>query len=85
MEKEMIAIDVLEMTSNGLQKIVQMELEEPCSDEKAWAEVLNEMTEKAYKMEKMFITTSEWGFSIQNLKQKTIVFKGVFRVIEKQS
>ena len=50
METEMIAIDVLEMTSHGLQKIVRMDLENPTSDRKAWAEALSELTEKAYKI-----------------------------------
>jgi len=83
METEMIAIDVFEMTSHGLQKIVRMDLEEPSSDKEKCSGLLSELTEKAYRMDKMFIVTEEFGFSIQDLNKKTIIFKGIFEIVEK--
>jgi len=77
--KTLIAIEVLEMTENGLKLIALLKAESPASsDTKMINATLEKFTKMAYDNERIFLTTDEIGFSIGGLKTKTIVFKGVF-------
>jgi hypothetical protein len=76
--KTLIAIEVLEMTENGLKLITLLKADPPSSDTEAITATLREFTMMAHDNERMFLITDEVGFSISGLTTKTIVFKGVF-------
>lgn len=76
--KTMIGIQILEMTTNGLQEIVSMETE-PMKDPKDWSSSLEVITEKIYNNDKLFMVFEEQAFVVNNISNKTIVIKGVFQ------
>jgi hypothetical protein len=84
MKKVMCGIDILEMTANGLQLIANLPTEEELEDPDGWVDTLNHMAKTAYDNDKMVLTTEDVAFCIRGLDKKTIVFKGVFKIISKE-
>jgi len=80
--KTLIAIEFLEMTNNGLKRIVRMECEDNITDEKIIHTMINDFTEMVYKNDKMFFVTETQGFAIKGMQNKTIVVKGIFKYPE---
>lgn len=80
MKKLLIAIDALEMTSNGLQLIVRMDTETPTDDTEKISKLLSDLTDMAFTKDRMFMVTEDFGFSIRDLNHKTIVFKAIYRL-----
>jgi len=79
MTKTMIAIELFEMTPNGLLKVIEMETEEITKLEDQQAS-LSQLTETLYKNDKMYMVFENQGFVIRGLETKTIVLKGKYRI-----
>jgi hypothetical protein len=82
--KAMCAIDVLEMTANGLHLVANLPTVEDITDPEAWTENLNTMIQSVYDNDKMFLVTEDIAFCIRGLQNKTIVCKPVFTIVDKE-
>jgi len=78
MTNAMIAVKIFEMTSNGLQEIVELPTTAPLHTDEEQREAIDSIVNMAYENDKMFLSMEYIGFSIQGLKNKTIVVRGVF-------
>lgn len=75
--KKYIAMDVFEMTDNGLQKIVRIDAE-PSSDKEAIKESISQVAETIFSNDSLYMTFDDQAFIIKGLKTKTIVLKAVW-------
>jgi hypothetical protein len=78
MMKTLIGVKILQMTDSGLQEIASIMSENPSKDPKEWSETFSELIGMFYKNEKAYMVTENLGFCVNNLKDKTIVVRGIF-------
>lgn len=83
--KAMVAIKLLEMSDHGLQLIAKLPTAEPIFDEEEYVKGIAEMTENIAKNTHFWLSTDEVGFNIPKMQEKTIVVKGVFELIERET
>lgn len=82
--KAMCGVEILEMTANGLQLIINIPTEKEVENPEDWAETLSTMINSAYENDKMYMVTEDASFCIRGLDKKTIVCRGVFTTVYKK-
>jgi hypothetical protein len=79
MTRTMIGIKILELTTNGLQEIFEVECEPiDTSDEVRQAEAFEKITAMFFNQDSVYMTTDCGSVIVRGLATKTIVLRAVF-------
>ncbi len=80
--KKMIAIKIFVLTESGLHEVFELEIadEERTTDFKQWGEKIDYLRNMVYKMDNFYVSDERGCCVINDMKNKTIVIKGVFKV-----